>query len=50
LIAGIISALRVNVDQIERSDVKTWLNGNMAGQKSYPCLPETLKITVEKEY
>jgi putative SOS response-associated peptidase YedK len=41
---------------LERGDVKTWLNGNLTGQQrtaflqSKPCLPETLKITVEKEY
>jgi len=41
---------------LERGDIKTWLNGNLTGQQrtaflqSKPCLPETLKITVEKEY
>jgi putative SOS response-associated peptidase YedK len=41
---------------LERSDIKTWLNGNLTGQQrtalllSKPCLPEMLKVTVEKEY
>lgn len=41
---------------LERSDIKTWLNGSLSGNErsaflqSHPCLPETLKITVEKNY
>jgi putative SOS response-associated peptidase YedK len=41
---------------LERSDIKNWLNSNLTGQQrtalllSKPCLPEMLKITVEKEY
>lgn len=41
---------------LERSDLKIWLNSNLTGQQrtaflqSNPCLKETLKITIEKEY
>ncbi len=41
---------------LKRGDLKTWLNGNLTGQQrtayleSHPCLPEALKITVEKTY
>lgn len=39
---------------MERSDIKTWLNQNLSGTEraafllSRPCLPELLKITVER--
>ena len=41
---------------IEREHIKNWLNGNLSGAErtafilQNPCLPEKLKITVEKEY
>ncbi|WCT13768.1 SOS response-associated peptidase family protein [Mucilaginibacter jinjuensis] len=41
---------------LERGDIKTWLNPNLSGTErtafllSRPCLSETLKITVEKDY
>lgn len=40
---------------MERGEVKNWLNGNLSGPEraafllSHPCLPEILKISVEKE-
>ena len=41
---------------LERGDIKTWLNPDFTGTQrtaflqSRPCLPEALKITIEKEY
>ena len=41
---------------LERTDIKTWLNPNYPGPQrtaclqSKPCLPETLKITIEKDH
>jgi putative SOS response-associated peptidase YedK len=41
---------------IEREHIKNWLNGNLSGTErtafilQNPCLPEKLKITIEKDF